>query len=95
MANKQDEYKMCRICGTPFKKNAHNQLYCSKDCKEIAMIEKEMTRSNRTIAEKDKKIKIHNINKRTKAIKKEWAEIILKCEEAGLSYGEAVAKGVI
>jgi predicted nucleic acid-binding Zn ribbon protein len=90
----QEEYKMCRICGTSFKRITGNQLYCSKDCQEIAMIEKQMSRAGR-IKDKDKVLKTHNINKRTKEIKRMWAEIVLKCEEAGLSYGEAVARGVI
>ena len=95
MKKEYPEMKTCRICGTPFEKKVHNQMYCSDDCCEIAQIERAMTRANKSVEETDKRIKTRNINKKTKEIKRMWAEIILECEAAGLSYGEAVARGVI
>ncbi len=77
--------KTCAICGETFLPNAGTQKYCSSCRWDIYDASKTRYRA-KEIAERKKRVRKQQ---------KEMSEIIRKCEAAGLSYGEAVAKGVI
>ncbi len=74
--------KSCEICGEEFKPKGREKA-CGDDCREYG---KRLSRAKFNAKAKAKK-KAHKPTN--------WAEITKKCKEAGLSYGEAVAKGVI
>ena len=52
--------------------------------------------NKRNIIEKQKRTKaLRYMTKSIQKQKTDWAEIVKKCDELGLSYGEATAKGII
>ena len=80
------EYK-CPSCGNVFIKNHANQKYCSEEC-----FKKHKSEANRVYS-----VRYHerhaNAPKTPKQIDKEitpFSEIIAKCKEQGLSYGQYV-----
>ena len=74
--------KSCEICGGKFKPKGREKA-CGDDCREYG---KRQSRAKFNAKAKAKK-NAHNPT--------DWAEITKKCKEAGLTYGQAVAKGVI
>ena len=72
--------KNCQICGTAFIPQATSQKYCCRQCARQA--EQESNRKSET-KKKNKKFGQHQ---------KAAAEIATKAREAGLSYGQYVAK---
>ncbi len=74
--------KSCEICSEKFKPKGREKA-CSDECREYGK-----RQSRKKFNEKAKAKK--NSRKRTN-----WAEITKKCKEAGLSYGEAVARRLI
>lgn len=91
---KNYEERTCRICGETFKPWSNSQACCSKECMEINTKILKHKQLERLKAEKAMQKK-RTPTKSKKQQQKEWAEVLRKCEAAGLSYGEAVAKGVI
>lgn len=86
--------KVCKICGTEFVPQHSTQLCCTKEC----MRENGRNQSSSYYKKRKAEGKKNIVPPATKSKKKqqeEWAVIIRKCKEAGLSYGEAVAMGVI
>ena len=79
---KNFQKKSCVICGEIFTPKCPSEKCCSDDYKAM-------------------NIKLNKANQRKETILKrksnrpDWAEIHRKCEAAGLSYGEAVARGII
>ena len=72
--------KNCQMCGNVFIPRAPSQKYCCRQCARKAEIE-----SNRKSETKKK-------NKKSGQHQKAAAEIATKAREAGLSYGQYVAK---
>ena len=80
--------RTCKICGKPFQPYRTAQLCCSREC----------MRENVKLHSKEKRQRETSLRLEAKKMQKQktnWAEITKKCKEAGLSYGQAVAKGVI
>lgn len=84
--------KTCKICGREFEPKAPNGLYCSAECRK---------KQHRLDYENWKRrynseYRRHLIKKRRgPGNHKEFAEISARCAELGISYGEAVARGLI
>ena len=74
--------KSCEICGGEFKPKGREKA-CGDDCREFG--------KRQSRAKFNAKAKAMKINRKTT----NWSEITKKCKEAGLTYGQAVAKGVI
>jgi len=74
--------KFCEICGGEFKPKGREKA-CGDDCREFG---KRQSRAKFNAKAKAMKNKHKPTN---------WSEITKKCKEAGLTYGQAVAKGVI
>lgn len=77
----------CKICGKTFKPTRGSQLCCSDECKRenVRRHSKELRKRNKSLRLADKKMQKQ---------KTDWAEITKKCKEAGLTYGQAVARGL-
>ena len=74
--------KSCEICGEEFKAKGREKA-CGDECREYG---KRQSRAKFNAKAKAKK-KAHKPTN--------WAEITKKCKEAGLTYGQAVARGII
>lgn len=80
--------RTCKICGNTFLPNHSSQLCCGQEC----------MRENVRQHSREKRKRASCLRKAAKNMQKQktdWAEITRKCEEAGLSYGQAVARGII
>ncbi|MBR5305966.1 MAG: hypothetical protein IKU47_03495 [Oscillospiraceae bacterium] len=76
--------RICVICGEEFQPTSSTGKCCSDECRKV----------NERITYERNKAKV-KIKKRVIVNGTDWGEITRKCKEAGLSYGEAVAKGII
>ena len=74
--------KICPICGNEFTPKGREKV-CSDNCREEG---KRISNERH----KEKVMAMKNAQKPT-----DWKAITKKCKEAGLTYGQAVAKGVI
>ena len=91
---KERESKICKICGAEFIPTNSSQLCCTKEC----MRENGRRQCNANYQKrkaKSKKIIVPTATKSKETQQAEWAVVLRKCKELGLSYSEAVAKGVI
>jgi len=78
---------ICSICGREFEGRASNAKYCSHECmKEGARISNRNRKRYRSQARKD--LKVERVRYTTSSI----AEIAKMAAEAGMSYGQFVAK---
>ena len=80
--------RTCKICGKTFKPTRNSQLCCSDECK----------RENVKQHSKEKRKRETSLRLEAKKMQKQktdWAEITRKCKEAGLTYGQAAARGII
>jgi hypothetical protein len=77
--------KICSICGERYEPKSATQKYCAVCRCDMSNVSRRRFRA-KGIAERKKRVRKHQ---------EEMAEIVRKCEAAGLSYGQAVAKGVI
>lgn len=83
--------KICKICGREFEPKAPNGLYCSVECqKKRHRLDCESWK-RRYNAEYRQRLKV----KKRASNHKELAEISTRCAEMGISYGEAVARGLV
>jgi orotate phosphoribosyltransferase len=78
------ETKFCQICGTEFQ-GIKMAKFCSDKCKEQRKKELAIMNREKKKAEAKKK----------KNSETEWKAIVRKCKEMGVSYGEAVRRGLI
>ena len=86
--------RVCKICGTEFVPYNSTQLCCSKECMAKNNYLNVLNYHEKRRLEGRKKI-VPPATKSKKKQQEEWAVVIRKCKEAGLSYGEAVARGLI
>jgi hypothetical protein len=70
----------CAICGKEFIAGTLQAKFCSDDCRRINKLECQR--------------KYYKPKKQKTDVKKGWSEIVSICSELGMSYGEAVSKGV-
>ena len=85
MASKKPlETKFCQLCGTEFQ-GANPAKFCSDKCKEQRRKELAIMGREKKRAEAEKK----------KTGGTDWKAIVRKCKEMGVSYGEAVRRGLI
>lgn len=80
--------RTCKICGNTFTPHHSSQLCCDIEC----------MRENVRQHSREKRKRESSLRKIAKGMQKQktdWAEITRKCEAAGLSYGQAVARGII
>lgn len=82
---KQYKDKNCKVCGRLFTPKSSADKCCCDECKDY---NSKKQRADRYQLEKTQK-------RQAKRHKTNWSEITSICKEAGLSYGEAVVKGVI
>lgn len=75
----------CKNCGKKFKRINNNQLYCCAQCGV------EYRKKNPKGSKNDKETS-GAIRPKPKT---DWAAIVRKCRQLNVSYGEAVAKGLI
>lgn len=78
--------KTCKICGNSFKPTYAAEKCCSDECK-LKNYERTQATNQERQAWKAKKAK--------KPKPTDWSEIVRKCDEAGLTYGQAAARGII
>ena len=85
MASKKTlETKFCQMCGAEFQ-GANPAKFCSDECKAkrktyLANVWREKKRAE---------------GKKKKTGGTDWKAIVRKCKEMGVSYGEAVRRGLI
>lgn len=68
-SNKKEIKKLCPICNKEFKKEYNNQIYCSKECKEIAI--KKRDKKYREKYKEKRKIQWQNWYQKNKEVIKE------------------------
>ena len=81
-----DRTVICPQCGKEFIATHPSSKFCSAECKRESKIQ----RSRRC-----RELKMYGVNRRTPQNKTDWAAIVRECKAAGLSYGEATARGII
>ena len=86
--------KICEICGAEFTTNRSYQICCSKPCSDINRRIRSDVYHAKIKAEGLKKVVLPATKSKEKQ-QEEWAVVLRKCKEAGLSYGEAVARGLV
>lgn len=79
--------KTCVICGEEFKTNNKKRQACSTDC---IRIHRRTTSSNARNGREETRAQ-----KKTRENREKWGAIEAKCNALGLSYGQAVARGLI
>lgn len=78
------ETKFCQICGTEFQ-GIKRAKFCSDKCKEQRKKDLAVIRDELKKAEAKKKTTGGT----------DWKAIVRKCKKMGVSYGEAVRRGLI
>ena len=78
--------KTCVICGEEFKTNNKKRQACSTDC---------IKAYRRLNGEKARHPEETRAQKKSRENREKWAAIEAKCNELGVSYGYAVAMGLI
>lgn len=79
---RKHKYTMkCVICGKEFVAGTLQAKFCSAECRHINKLEYRK--------------KYYVPKKQNTVDKKNWDEIVSICSELGISYGEAVARGII
>ena len=77
---------ICQQCGKEFTATHPSKKYCSAEC-----LHKSRLKNSENYRLRNKQA----VKRRPAKSKTDWAAIVRECKAAGLSYGEATARGII